>query len=82
MVSDIRTVCPSQALATKLMSSVSSKIYSYVVTQKRSTPLGDISDKTIDVAAIFGIFEPSNQVSEKRYPSLRQFCSTQRYTQT
>merc|ERR1712086_747600 len=57
MISDIRTVCPLQELAQYVSQNFVSKVFSYVATQKRADSLGGIADSTIDVAAIFGVYE-------------------------
>ena len=60
MVSDIRTVCPLQNLASYVSSNFVADVYSYVATQKRSGKLGGIADAMSDVAAIFGVYSPAN----------------------
>ena len=60
MLSDIRTVCPIQHLAAYVSNNFVADIYSYVATQKRVERLGGIADKTSDISAIFGVYEPSN----------------------
>ena len=59
MVSDLRTVCPLQSLASYI-SDYNGNVYSYVATQKRANKLGGITDATSDVAAIFGVYTPAN----------------------
>jgi len=61
MISDIRTVCPLQELAQYVSQNFVSKVFSYVATQKRADSLGGIADSTIDVAAIFGVYETEDE---------------------
>ena len=56
MLTDIRTICPLQELASHLSENFASKIYSYVATQKR-TKLGLIADSTSDIEAIFDMYK-------------------------
>lgn len=67
MLSDIRTVCPVQELASYVSNNFVSDIYYYVATQKRSGNLGGLADKTSDVAAIFGTYQTNDKEDEMAY---------------
>ena len=56
MLTDIKTVCPLQELASSLSKHFSSKVYSYVATQKRNK-MDNIADSTSDIEAIFDMYE-------------------------
>lgn len=56
MISDIKTICPLQDLATSLSEQFSAKVYSYVATQRRNR-LDNIADGTSDIEAIFDMYQ-------------------------
>jgi hypothetical protein len=56
MISDIKTICPLQDMATSLATLFDAKIYSYVATQKRNK-LDNIADSTSDIEAIFDMYQ-------------------------
>ena len=56
MVTDIRTVCPLQGMASTLGKNFAAKVYSYVATQKRNK-LDKIADSTSDIEAIFDMYK-------------------------
>jgi hypothetical protein len=56
MVTDIKTICPLQELATSLTKHFTANVYSYVATQKRNK-LENIADSTSDIEAIFDMYE-------------------------
>jgi len=72
MISDIRTICPLQELASYVNSKFTADVYSYVATQKRSSgPLEGIADSTIDISAILGTYQAETE-DEKAFVSNMQ----------
>ena len=68
MLTDIKTICPLQELASSLSKQFSSKVYSYVATQKRNK-LDNIADSTSDIEAIFDMYEIDddyNKLADKK----------------
>jgi hypothetical protein len=73
MLTDIRTVCPLQELAATASHNFVDNVYSYVVTQRRSTEdAGKVADSTADLAAIFGTYEPKNAEERKFVSAMEQ----------
>ena len=63
MLTDIKTICPLQELAASLSKHFTSKVYSYVATQKRNK-LDNIADSTSDIEAIFDMYEIDDDYSK------------------
>lgn len=66
MVSDLRMICPLLETAQVASRNFVANVYAYVVTQPRTSDLGDIADRTMDIEAIFGLLN-TNDASVKKF---------------
>ncbi|TRY73621.1 hypothetical protein TCAL_09914 [Tigriopus californicus] len=66
MVSDLRMICPLLETAQVASRNFVANVYAYVVTQPRTSDLGDVADRTLDIEAIFGLLN-TNDASVRKF---------------